>query len=88
LVLSLVASILGSFCKPKPLTPRYSSLQERFKTVFGVVVIIVLGCLILPLVMRYVLTLLAAIMEQKTAAKLHLLQIPFLRMKKMMHFDK
>jgi hypothetical protein len=49
-----------------------------FKTMFGAVLIMVLGCLILPcllpLVMRSALNLVEAIVEQKMATQLYLLQ--------------
>jgi hypothetical protein len=52
----------------------------RFKTMFGAVLIMVLDCFILPcllpllLVMRSALTLIEAIVEQKMATQLYILQ--------------
>jgi hypothetical protein len=54
------------------------SKRERFKTMFGAVVIIVFGCLIcpcmLPLVMQSILSLFKNMVKQKMAAQLYLLQ--------------
>jgi hypothetical protein len=64
---------------PTNLNPQWwISKRERFKTMFGAIVIMVFGCLIcpcvLPLVMQSILSLLKDMVKQKTTAQLHLLQ--------------
>jgi hypothetical protein len=63
---------------PDDLLGGWFSTIGGFKTMFGAILIIVLGCIIipclLPLVMWSVSTLIEAIAEQKTATQLYLLQ--------------